>query len=418
MIHNYKYTQNAFLPKTVVIPLIQEKNKLCKPVIKIGATVEEGQIIASSKTSSIHSPIPGTVNDICPVHCPDGKIEKALKITTKGSFSFLGKALKAEPWQNLSPATIEEKLNDKGILNTFSCTHPLSITQQIKTALKLQNQNLIVRLFDEDTQRISDTLMTSFYFDQIKEGAQILARIIDAQSIIFVINPKEIKERNLENDEKHKIFYFGSNPKKNLNGFKFGIINNFNKQLSKTTGIKLCKTDFFTDPYTLYDIYNAVVFDQPVMSQSVHFTGNCIPASCFLNVRLGFTLGEIIEQLGGFLKTPGAIIINGKICGSSVNWLDVPVTKAVKSIEFVSKINTTDSQVYSCVKCGECRHNCPVGIAPDMLYEYVLKYTPMPQEFINTATLCINCGKCNTVCQARMPLCQVITMLKDKIDEK
>ena len=52
MIHNYKYTQNAFLPKTVVIPLIQEKNKLCKPVIKIGATVEEGQIIASSKTSS------------------------------------------------------------------------------------------------------------------------------------------------------------------------------------------------------------------------------------------------------------------------------------------------------------------------------------------------------------------------------
>ena len=154
------------------------------------------------------------------------------------------------------------------------------------------------------------------------------------------------------------------------------------------------------------------------MSQSVHFTGNCIPASCFLNVRLGFTLGEIIEQLGGFLKTPGAIIINGKICGSSVNWLDVPVTKAVKSIEFVSKINTTDSQVYSCVKCGECRHNCPVGIAPDMLYEYVLKYTPMPQEFINTATLCINCGKCNTVCQARIPLCQVITMLKDKIDEK
>ena len=62
-----------------------------------------------------------------------GKIEKALKITTKGSFSFLGKALKAEPWQNLSPATIEEKLNDKGILNTFSCTHPASSSSPCKS---------------------------------------------------------------------------------------------------------------------------------------------------------------------------------------------------------------------------------------------------------------------------------------------
>ena len=418
MIHNYTNTQNAFLPKTVVIPLVQEKNSLCKPVIKVGEIVSEGQIIASSKTSTIHSPVPGTVNDICPVHCPDGKIENALKISTKGSFSYLGKVFKPEQWQNLSPASLERKLDDKGILNTFSCTHPLSVTNQIKNSARLKNLNLVVRLFDEDTQRISDSLMTNFYFDQIKEGAQILAKILEADSIIFVMNPKDIKERNLENDEKHKVYYYGLNPKKYLNGFKYKIITSFNKTMYKTTGIKLLKTDFYSDPYTMYDIYNAVVYDIPVMTQTVHFTGNCIRASCFLSVRIGFTLKELVNQLGGLIKTPGAIIINGKNCGSSVNWMDVPVTKAVKSIEFVSKANTTDSQVYTCVKCGACRYNCPVNIAPDMLYEYVLKHLPMPQEFIRTATLCINCGKCNKVCQARIPLCQVITLLKDKLDEK
>lgn len=418
MIHNYKYTQNAFLPKTVLIPLVQEKNDLCKPVIKIGEIVTEGQIIASSDSSAIHSPVPGTVNDICPVHCPDGKIEKALKISTKGSFSYLGKELKAEEWQSLSPASLERKLDEKGILNTFSCSHPLSLTEQIKNSFKLKNQNLIVRLFDEDNLRISDSLMTSFYFDQVREGAQILAKIIDAQSVIFVMNPKDIKEKNLENDDKHKIYYFGLNPKKYLNGFKFEIINTFNKSMQKSTGIKLCKTDFFTDPYTMYDIYNAVVYNIPVMTQTVHFTGNCIPSSSFLNVRIGFTLKELVNQLGGLIKNPEAVIINGKTVGSSVTWMDVPVTKAVKSIEFISKANTTDSQVYTCVKCGSCRYNCPVGIAPDMLYEYVLKHIPMPQQFIKTATFCINCGKCNTVCQARIPLCQVITLLKDKLDEK
>ena len=114
MIHNYKYTENAFLPKTVTIPLVQEKNVVCKPVIKIGEEVKEGQIIASSETSVIHSPVPGTVTDLCSVNCPDGKIEKALVIKMHGSFSYLGKKPAQEEWQSLSPATLERKLEDKG----------------------------------------------------------------------------------------------------------------------------------------------------------------------------------------------------------------------------------------------------------------------------------------------------------------
>ena len=113
MIHNYKYTENAFLPKTVVIPLVQEKDIYCKPVIKIGEEVQEGQIIARSDVSVIHSPIPGTVKDLCSVNCPDGKIEKALIIDMHGSFSYLGKKHKEEEWQKLSPATLEQKLNYK-----------------------------------------------------------------------------------------------------------------------------------------------------------------------------------------------------------------------------------------------------------------------------------------------------------------
>ena len=142
-----------------------------------------------------------------------------------------------------------------------------------------------------------------------------------------------------------------------------------------------------------------------------------MPASSFLNVRLGFTLKEIVKQFGGFSKNLAAVIINGKICGNSVNSLDIPITKYVKSVEFLSKNNSTDSQVYSCIKCGACRYNCPVGIAPDILYEYALKRSTLPEDFLMTATLCINCGLCNTVCQARIPLCQVITMIKNKLDE-
>ena len=417
MIHNYKYTENAFLPKTVTIPLVQEKNNLCKPVIKIGEIVEEGQIIASSSNSVIHSPIPGTVKDLRSVHNPDGKIEKALIIDFKGSFSYLGKKRTPEEWQSLSAATIERKLDDKGIVNIFSTTKSEPITEQIKAILRKKTRTLIVRLFDEDTRRFADTLMTHFYFDQIKEGAKILAKIIDAEGIIFVLSSKDIKARKLENDEKQNIYYMGVDTKKFTNGFKYEITELYNKTLRKTCRLSVSRKDFFVDSYTLFDIYNAVVFNEPVLSRHVHFTGNCIPASCFLNVRLGFTLRDVVKQLGAFIKNPSAVIINGRLCGNSVNTLDIPITKYVKSVEFLSKDNTTDSQVYSCIKCGMCRFKCPVGIAPDILYDYVLKHQEIPEALLQTATLCINCGLCNTVCQARIPLCQVITMIKNKLDK-
>ncbi len=418
MIHNYKYTENAFLPKTVTIPLVQERDIYCKPVIKIGEDVKEGQIIASSDESVIHSPIPGTVKDLCSINCPDGKIEKALVIDMQGSFSYLGKKQKEEQWRSLSPASLERKLDQKGIVNIFSCTKSVPLTSQIKTFIRKKSRTIVVRLFDEDTQRISDSLMTHFYFDQVIEGARILAKITDADGILFVMNSKDIKNRKLENDEKQKIYYMGLDIKKYTNGFKHGIINAFNKTMHRTCPLSVNRNDFFIDSYTLYDIYNAVVYDLPVLSRHIHFTGNCLPASCFLNVKLGFSLRDVVQQLGGFIKNLEAVIINGRICGNSLNSLDIPITKYVKSVEFLSKNYTTDSQVYSCVKCGECRYKCPVHIAPDILYEYAFKKTDVPEKFLQTATLCINCGLCNTVCQARIPLCQVITMIKNKMDDK
>lgn len=416
MIHNYKYTENAFLPKTVTIPLVQERLNICKPVIKIGEEVKEGQIIASAENSVIHSPIPGTVKDLCSIHSPDGKIEKALVINLKGSFSYLGKKQNAVDWKSLSPASIERKLEDKGIINIFSTTKSEPLTEQIKNILRKKNRTIVVRLFDEDTQRFSDSLMTNFYFKEIVEGARILAKLIEAEGILFVLGNKDIKRLNLQNDEKENIYYMGVDTKKYTNGFKLQIIAQYNKNMRKNCRLSISRKDFFVDSYTLYDIYNALVYDIPVLSRHVHFSGNCLSASCFLNVRLGFTLKEVVKQLGGFIKAPAAVIINGKICGNSVNSLDIPITKYVKSVEFLTKDNTTDSQVYSCVKCGMCRFKCPVGIAPDILYEYALKHTEIPEPFLKTATLCINCGLCNTVCQARIPLCQVITMIKNKMD--
>ena len=118
--------------------------------------------------------------------------------------------------------------------------------------------------------------------------------------------------------------------------------------------------------------------------------------------------------MGGFAKTPSLIIINGSICGTSVQSLDVPVTKYVKSVEFISKVRNTNSHVYSCINCGNCRFACPVKLSPDILYTNTINFKLLPENFAASSIACIQCGICNTVCPARLPLSQTISLLKNK----
>ena len=168
----------------------------------------------------------------------------------------------------------------------------------------------------------------------------------------------------------------------------------------------------------MYEVYKAVICSVPSISHLVHFSGNCLYSSCLLDVKIGTTLNDIVKQIGGFVKEPSVIVINGLIYGNSVESLNVPVTKSVKSVEFISKTKITDSQIYSCVNCGNCRYVCPSRISPDILYSYAVNFKEIPEVLKNTVQDCEECGSCNTVCPARLPLSKTISYLKDTVYEE
>ena len=94
-------TTTGFLSRTLTIPLCQENDFECTPVVKEGDYIKEGQVIAevsrdvygtkSFGVAKIHSPIPGKL--ICIKNCnyPNGKQGKAIEILLSGSFTFIGK---------------------------------------------------------------------------------------------------------------------------------------------------------------------------------------------------------------------------------------------------------------------------------------------------------------------------------------
>ena len=256
-------------------------------------------------------------------------------------------------------------------------------------------------------------------YAEITKAAKALAKAIKADGIFFAIDQKFENKEYFENIKSENIHILEMNLKRYPCGTPREIISNFNRSLAKKyTELTLTNKDLFLDASTMYEVYKAVICSIPSISKLVHFSGNCLRASCLLNVKIGSTLKDIVAQLGGFIKNPHLIIINGSICGSAVQSFDVPITKYVKSVEFISKINKKNSQIYSCINCGNCRFACPVHLSPDILYTNTINFKFMPENFAASSIACIECGLCNTVCPARLPLSQTISLLKDKFTKE
>lgn len=416
----YKFSENAFLPKVVTVQLKQDKkcNYLC--LVKAGDFVQEGDVIAipdreAESFAKIHSPIPGKVIDIVTTLTPSGHYEKAVKIKLEGKFSFTGKKLRKADLSNIPAKDLLTKIADKGIINTFLISKPESLSWQINNLENRKDRALIVRLYDEDKLRLSDSLLTKFYAAKIIEGAKLTAKMIGTKNIVLVADAKTNVDEISALIEEQKIYLLKNRINHYPAGYKREIISSFNKSLKKTCDFTISAKDLFTDSYTMLNVENALVYDVPSISTYVQLTGNCLSASCFLKVKIGFTLKELVTQLGGFVHEPSMIIINGAVCGSSVNSLDVPITKNVKSVEFISKKNIFDYQIYNCIHCGNCRFACQVKISPDIIYAYMNDRKAVPEAFIKSVALCTECGLCNSVCPSRLPLTQTISILKVKL---
>lgn len=413
-IKNYSFTHNSFLPKIVTISLSQESNVEYQVIVKKDDVVKEGSVIAKSinleNQSFIHSSVPGKVLGIVSSFLPNGKQDFAVKIQVGGEFSYLGHIQKENNLDELSDKNILEKILNCGIINTFFTKKTSNLANEI---INNQKKNLIIRLYDDDINRLTDSLMAKFYFTEIVKGSKAIAKALNTNNIVFVVGNQFY---NLLNEkDKQELLILKVNLKSFIRGTKRNIIQNYKKIISKKDKLFLItKDDVFIDSSTAYEAYKSVFLSIPSVSKSVHFTGECLYSSCFLDVRIGSSINDIVKQIGGFVKMPSKIVINGEILGNCVQSLNVPITKYVKSVKFIAKKSFTDNHIYSCINCGNCRAICSINLYPDIIYNNLINFQPLSEDFINSAQNCISCGKCNTVCPSRLPLYQTIFSIKSE----
>ncbi len=395
------------LPNIAKISLCQDKYTIMKSVVSLNETVKEGQVLAIDEEtlSSVHSPVPGTVCAFETLPMPDGKLVECICIQLSGEFEFTGKKMEQSNWQMFPPSQRIQKIAERGIVNTFNLLKPKNLSLMVKQAKNDSIQNIFVRLFDDDMSYYTDGFISDKFFPQVVEGARLIADTIGAKNVVFftpenfILPSDEIS--GLDKFKSIKASFVPVKTKYYPAGTKHDLLTLANKKLGITVD-----SDFFIDSCTLYNVYNAIALRTPSIDRIIHVSGDVIKSNREVRVRIGTPVSAIIAECGGFTEDIEKVIINGLINGTAIADLNTPVTKYVKSIKVVSKRGFPIQKNNECIRCGQCSAVCPQKLHP----ENVVFNVPSPKLLEQ----CTNCGLCNAVCASRIPLSQIIKIMKEE----
>ncbi len=421
---DFSESVNAFLPQSVVVPVNHISHNKYKCVISVDDTVREGQLLAvpvkadNHVDSAINSPLPGTVVE--ELHCmlPDGRIGEAVKIKFSGSFSYTGKKFVPVDWKLYSDEEILKLMLSKGVVNTFNGEQ--SLVEQILTCKIKNGRYLVVRMYDEDPSRMTDYFVASCFTREVLEGAAIIARVLKAHGIIFLLPKKGGVTINNDVVRDYAVLNVDVDTKKYPCGFVQTIIP-LVKKFAKNTQMGLFEDinakSIFVDPETLYSVYEAVVLGKPVTERFIHVSGESLTSSGVFRVKIGTSVENLAVQCGGFNAMPAKIVLNGMIVGTEVDDSEVPITKSVKSVMFVPKSKLYNQAYAPCIRCGKCRRICPEQLYPDLMSYPVLYKEGIDASLAAAMQLCSQCGLCNSVCPSRIPLSQIIHFIREEKNE-
>lgn len=407
----------SFLPPSVVVPFSYSRERDYACMVRAGDRVVEGQVVAVSRLpmgADIHSPVPGIVEKVVQCPLPNGCMGKALSIKLGGAFSYLGKKPVYADWSSFSGDALLAIFKKKGVVNTFHGHKPLAET--ISRCKAGRDRFLVVRLFDEDPSRMTDSFIASQCTSELVVGVHIVARALNASGILFAVGKKSDVSLPPELFSDPSVMMVQCDTARYPAGFRQNLVAQIKKQCvsgKDSPFSAIGNASVFIDPETALSAYEAVVTGVPVVERYVHVTGSCLNAAAMFKVRIGTTIESLVQQCGGLKKRPAKIIINGMITGSAVSSLETPVTRHVKSVAFVPAGELNDQRLAPCVRCGKCRAICPEGLFPDLMFRQRADGMALGEDFVRTASLCSDCCLCNSVCPSRLPLCQTIALLRN-----
>jgi electron transport complex protein RnfC len=414
--------KKAFIPRKVILPLLQHTGSPAEPIVSSGSIVSVGDIIAKPSgrvSAAIHASISGKVTKVS--YSPTRLQPRTLSVTIEAQGGEDQEIKTLTPRRDPDTLSKEELLNiveDAGIVGMGGAVFPAHV--KLSPPATKPIDTVILNGAECEPYISCDHRLMLEKPKEILKGLEIIAKILGAKAAYVAIEDNKqsaiyVMEKAIQPPSRPRLV---GRPRHKDNYTPVKVVplhakypQGAEKQIIKALldrdvpagGLPMDVGCVVHNVATAYAIYEAVTAGKPLIERMVTVTGSCVMESLNIWVRIGTMLTDLVEHIGGLAKEPSRIIVGGPMMGIAQYTMDIPVTKGFGAVIFQSNEDIDLSPESVCIRCGRCVDSCPMGLVPTALMYRVKKENFGEAGDMGIAN-CYECGACAYTCPAKIPL--------------
>lgn len=163
---------------------------------------------------------------------------------------------------------------------------------------------------------------------------------------------------------------------------------------------------------TIYAIYEALKYEKPLIERVITFTGEGFKEPKNILVKVGTKVSDVINDIIHYKEDDLLFIAGGPMMGEALPTDDLVVSPNLNCV-LVIKDNIKDLKT-NCLRCGKCVSVCPAKISPVLIKDAIKNKEYLKELEVNR---CIECGLCSYICPAKIKVREIVKSAKKKIKE-
>lgn len=410
------------VPAQLVLPITQHAGDPAQPFVGIGERVLKGQLIAEPDGligAPVHASSSGKIVAIepWPVSRRHGDNAPCIVIECDGEDTAIVPAETIPAFDSMPPEILETRILQGGIVGLGGAVFPTA--QKLMQASTCELDYLILNGVECEPYISCDDALMRERAREVLIGGQILLHALELDVCYIAVEsdkPEAIRQLgeilHELNDERLVLKQV---PTIYPSGGEDQLVQLITNREVPSGGLPTDVGCLVQNVGTAAAIYDWIVRHQPLISRITTVAGDGIPQAMNVKARIGTTVADIINFVGGYTEIAEQLIIGGPMTGNSVSTDRVPVVKATNCVLVLSK-KPPISEEMPCIRCGECAEVCPIQLLPQQLFWYACADNEAKLRSYGL-TDCIECGCCDLVCPSHIPLTFDFRMAKARIRE-
>ncbi|MBR2406214.1 MAG: electron transport complex subunit RsxC [Clostridia bacterium] len=403
------------IPEKIVVSMSQHIGAPCTPTVKVGDTVDVGQIIGDSDSpisAPIHSSISGTVTGTKELLLPGGRKANALVITSDGE---------RRPHASMQPPKVETfeefiaAVRNSGIVGLGGAGFPMHVK------LNPKNREAIDTLVINAAE--CEPYITADYRECLENSWDIISGIRTimgflgaSRAIIGVESNKPAAIAVLS-----RMAETIKNPKQTISvkalrtrypqGAEKVLIAECTGRIVPAGGLPADVGVIVMNVTSVAKLRRYLKTGTPLIRKRITVAGSAIEKPMNLRTWIGTPIEDVLKFVG--VKKPiRKLLYGGPMMGLALMNSELPILKQNNAIIALADEDVQEIPASTCIRCGRCVDACPMTLLPTSITKAYMANDIDSLRRLSTMT-CMECGCCTFSCPAHRPILQTIRMAKD-----